>query len=161
MRKLRNCIAWGTLVISLVVGTIGCQANHAWVPQPPEDTYTAMEFGDHFNTEMIENEYRVRSWVTDSRIFRLRLADIRVGDGTLSYESGQAPFADSDSDLHVKCLFDDRKSIYGINNGDTVDLVGHTVKAKRGWQRIILELDRCTVSKVEIREQNSVDSNGS
>ena len=64
MRKLRNCIAWGTLVISLVVGTIGCQANHAWVPQPPElHIPTAMEFGDSTltPTSLIENEYcRVR-----------------------------------------------------------------------------------------------------
>ncbi len=161
MRKLRKCIAWGTLVISLVLGTIGCQTNHAWVPQPPENTYTAMGFVDHFNAEAIENEYRVSGWVEDGRIFRLRLANIQVGDGTVSYKTGQVPFASNESHLHIQCSFDNRKATHVINNGDTIDLVGRTVEVKRGWQRITLKLDRCTVSKVEVGEPSLVDSEGS
>ena len=137
--------------LTIMLAAIGCDVTYEEVPPADNDRIlTAEEFVNHFNTQMIKNEYVVGDWVSDGEVFILRLLDIRVGNDTLTYEPG-GWFTSSYQALSVGCLFNDTKPVREISNGDTVDIWGATTKAERGLWRIELRMVGCGVRKEEAR----------
>ena len=152
MKTMANRIMLMLAATAVMLSVLGCNAHHGEVPTPPEGTYTAERFVSHFNDEMKKNKHRVSDWTEDGKQFALRLADIQVGDDTLTYgtvswlpKRGQG--------LYVECTFVDNGQVRKINNGDTVDIAGITTEAKRGQWGIDLRMDNCQVRKVDAGSQ--------
>ena len=149
MRKTIGRILPALAALVVMMTTVGCDVDHPAVPTPPDGTFTAEGFVSYFNTQMVENRFRVEGWAGEGRVFRLRLANIRVGDDTLLYGYG-GWFTDSDQALVVECSFNDTTPVRKISNGDTVDIAGRTTEADRKLWRIVLKMRDCVVDRVVV-----------
>ena len=136
------------LATAVLLVTVGCDVDYLPVPTPPEGTLTAEEFVIYFNTQMNENEYRVRDWALNGKVFKLRLPAIIVGDDTLTYKAGGWLKARQEN-LFVQCSFNDTKTVRQISNGDVVDIVGRVAEAKQTQGRIELKMEGCASREVE------------
>lgn len=153
MKNTAKRIMLALATTAVMLSVLGCrEVHHGEVPTPPEGMYTAEQFVSYFKDEKKNNEYRVKDWAEDGTLFTLRLADIRVGDETLTYETGLWRTRRSQG-LLVECTFADKGLVRQINNGDTVDIAGRTTEAKEGPLRIILKMDNCQVRKIDVGSQ--------
>ena len=143
----RIMLTLATAIVTLSV--LGCDVHHGEVPTPPEGTYTAEQFVSHLKDEMKDNKHRVSDWAEHGKEFTLRLADIQVGDDTLTYGTGLW-FTKWRQGLFAECTFTDKGLVRQINNGDTVDISGRTTEAKEGPWRVVLKMDHCQVRKVDV-----------
>ena len=154
IKPLHLLIAVAFTMAAMVMS--GCQSPYGHVVEPPssryspamfgeaatEQAYTPSAFVEFFNAEMKQNAFRVRDWPS-TEVFRFRLPNIEVGDGTVAYKSGSRFPPDNRTSLKVTCTFADAAESREINNGDTVDFEGRAAIAKRGTLRIIVELEPC------------------
>lgn len=149
MKTMANRIMLTLAATALMLSVLGCDVHHGEVPTPPEEIYTAERFVSHYNDEMKKNEHRVSDWEDHGKEFALRLADIQVGDDTLTYGTGLW-FTKWRQGLFAECTFADKELVRQINNGDTVDIAGRTTEATKGPRRIVLKMDNCQVRKVNV-----------
>lgn len=149
---MKMLILWALLalaVVAVVVAIVTRDLEHSQVPNPPDGTLTVEEFVAEFNRNMRENRFRIRDWVDNGEVFRLRLPDILVGDRTLTYKAGDW-FSKSTQSVFIECSFNDTQQIRRISNRDTVDIVGRTVEADQTFRRIVLKLQDCQVEEVSL-----------
>ena len=149
MKTTTRLILSTLAALIIMLAAIGCDVTYEEVPPADDDRIlTAEEFVNHFNTQMIKNEYVVGDWVSDGEVFILRLPDIRVGNDTVTYEPW-GWFTNRNQALSVECLFNDTEPVREISNGDTVDIAGAATLVERGWWRIKLRMASCEVRRVE------------
>ena len=144
------------------IAIIGCGVTYGDVAEPPASGYSPMMFGEDspdkayipstfvafFNSEMRQNEFRVEDW-PGTEVFRFRLPDVEVGDGTVTYKSSKVFPPDNRKSLKVGCSLADAAESRDINNGDMVDVEGIVKKAERGQFRIVVDLKPCHLIKYE------------
>lgn len=148
-------LPFATVFAIAAIATVGCGVSYGDVENPPASSYSPAMFGDaspdqaytpatfvrFFNAEMRQNKFRVEDW-PGTQVFRFRLPNVEVGDGTVTYSSkGFLP--DGQRSLKVICSFANAAESRGINNGDTVDVEGVVADWKRRTTRIIVVLERC------------------
>ena len=148
-RRNEDSKAVGSDWAVVVLAAAGCDIEHDQVPTPPEGTLTVEEFVAEFNRNMRENRFRIRDWVENGKVFKLRLPDIIVGDSTLTYKAGNW-FSESTQAVFIECSFRKTQQVRPISNHDTVDIVGSTVEAEQTSGRIVLRLRDCQVEEVSL-----------
>ena len=95
-------ICSGLMVVSIVLAMANCQPTFVPLDEPPSSKYSPTSFEESFslmvqtpatpvnlfNDEMQRNEFRVRDW-PGVEVVRLRLSDVAIGDGIVTYEGGK------------------------------------------------------------------------
>lgn len=144
------------VLVVAAITIIGCGVSYGDVSEPSLNRYSPMMFGDaspdkaytphtfvqFFNAEKAHNEFRVSDW-PGIEVFRFRLPNVEVGDGTVIYKSSKGFPPDKMRSLKVTCTFADAAVSRTINNGDTVDIEGRVADARRGGLRIAVDLKPC------------------
>ena len=143
-------------LMAAAIAIVGCGVSYGDVSEPSTNGYSPVMFGDaspdkayipptfveFFNAEKGHNEFRVSDW-PGTEVFRFRLPDVEVGDGTVTYSSNGFPPSARES-LKVTCTFADAAESRTINNGDTVDIEGRVAEeVKRSGFRIVVDLEPC------------------
>ena len=132
--------------MAIALAMANCQPTFGPLGEPPSGKYSPTAFRessplmahtpttlvDVFNDDMQRNEFRVRDW-PGVEVFRLRLGDVAIGDGIVTYEGGKYVLPWRTNSLKVTYRFADSGESRTINNGDTVDLEGGVAVAERKW----------------------------
>ena len=146
----------GLMVAAIVLAMANCQPTFVPLDEPSSGKYSPTSFGESsplmahtpttlvnlFNDEMQRNEFRVRDW-PGTEVVRLRLNDVAIGDGIVTYDGGKYILPWRTNSLKVTCRFADSGESRTINNGDIVDLEGRVAVAERKWVRVVIELSPC------------------
>ena len=143
-------------LMAAAIAIVGCGVSYGDVSEPSPNGYSPVMFGDaspgkaytpptfveFFNAEKAHNEFRVSDW-PGTEVFRCRLPDVEVGDGTVTCKSSKGFPPDNRRSLKVTCTFTDAAESREINNGDTVDIEGRVADARRGGLGIVVDLEPC------------------